>query len=154
MIDSSMRVAKKPLPIPIPKVRKEFIPILLIGAVVIIAFIVISIIPFAEGCGYDKSCFIDAANKCEETVVREDLDGSTILYRSTENCAIIKEFEDFSGSEPEEVQLLFEGKQMSCTYTMDNLNEDFVSLVGGIEFCDGELKQAIYELRLAQIALS
>ncbi len=152
-INSSMKIAEK-TKIRFPKLNKEVYAILGVIAVIVIAVIVLSFIPFGQGCGYDKQCFINAANNCESTVLREDLEGSTILYRSTEDCAVIKEFEEFSGSEPAEIQLLFADKEMACTYEKNNLNEDFVSLVGGIEYCDGELKDSIYELRLAQIALS
>jgi hypothetical protein len=153
-IDSSLKQARGPLHIHIPKTKRELIPIIGIGFVIIIAFIIISVIPTTEGCGYDKACFIAKANNCEESVVREDLQGSTILYKSSNDCVITKSFEEFSESEPEEIKLLFGNKDMACTYEKNNLNEDFVSLVGGIEFCDGELKDSIYELRLAQIALS
>jgi hypothetical protein len=154
MIDSSMRIAKKPVPIKMPKIRKELIVVAGVGFVVILAFLIISVIPFTEGCGFDRQCFLDKANNCEASILKEDLQGSIVRYESSTDCKLTKRFERFSDTEPEEIEILFKQKDMTCTYSQGNLDPDLVSLVGGIEFCEGNLKDSIYELRLAQIALS
>jgi len=49
------------------------------------------------------------------------------------------------------VVALFDGREMSCSYENGNFKQELTDgLVGGIEGCSGELKDAIYELRIAQ----
>lgn len=104
----------------------------------------------SEDCGYDKQCFIEQANNCAKTSVKEDIAGSTILYYARE-CKLKKKIDEFAEDEAEEVEAFLRGRTMECMYEQGNFDEELINgLLGGIEQCDGELKEAIYELRIAQ----
>ena len=105
-----------------------------------------------EDCGYNKACFIEKANSCENAVLREKVEDTETTVRFTaKGCNLVKTIESFDKAEPEEVVALFDGKEMSCGYERGAFIDDLTDgLVGGIEGCSGELKDAIYELRIAQ----
>ncbi len=104
----------------------------------------------AVDCGYDKQCFISSVGDCGKATLLEDMQGSTIKYY-TRDCVLKKKIDEFSQSEPEDVVAFLEGRTMSCPYQQGNFNEELINgILGGIENCDGELKEAIYELRIAQ----
>jgi hypothetical protein len=110
--------------------------------------------PGQQDCGRSSQCFIKAANKCKDSVFRQNLEGSVIEYISSVDCDVTKQFKSFAATEPQEIVTLFQGLQMKCGYDKGNFNTATVeSLVGNIENCDGLLKDAIYELRIAQIEL-
>ena len=126
---------------------------------VFLAIVVIAVIAvlFAsskpQGCSRD--CFIKKADNCENAVLREKLaNTTTIIKYKAENCNLIKTIESFDKAEPEEIISLFKGKEMSCSYEKNDFNEEIINgLVGGIEDCSGDLKDAIYELRIAQYGM-
>ncbi|MBI2136407.1 hypothetical protein HYU06_05010 [Candidatus Woesearchaeota archaeon] len=120
-----------------------------------------------KDCRQDKNCFIAEARKCNGAVYSQDLEGSVIEFSSGEftaeeaaaavdngNCILTKRFKSFSAAEPKEIKDLFEDLEMTCSYRKESFNQSVVNdLVAGIETCDGLLKDAIYELRIAQIEL-
>ncbi len=120
-----------------------------------------------KDCKQDKNCFIAEARKCNDAVYSQDLEGSVIEFSSGEftaeeataaedngDCIITKRFKTFSAEEPQEIKYLFEDLEMTCSYKKESFNQSVVNdLVAGIETCDGLLKDAIYELRIAQIEL-
>ena len=129
--------------------------IFLVIAVIVVIIIIYLVIPKATNCDYDKACFIEKANNCERAIVRDTIgDGSIVKYTS-KDCILTKAFDEFSETEPEEVTSFFEKKEMTCSYTQGNFDPVLVeSLPSGIDDCEGELKDAILELRIAQLTLS
>jgi len=94
--------------------------------------------------------FIAKANNCApgETVI--DVHGSKLKI-SAEDCLLQKEFISFSKSEPDEIIQLFSGKSMTCPYDAGTLTKDSLGFTYAIESCSGDLKDAVYMLRRAQI---
>ena len=144
------------------EVQEEFLGIrakrrrILISTILVIVLIGIIYIIFSlfsiKSCDTEQ-CFIERANLCKQTTFEQDFAGSTVLY-TTKDCVLTKEITEFSGDEPIEIVELFKGKKMQCYYEKDNFNELLIEdLTSGIEDCEGELKDAIYELRIAQLAL-
>jgi hypothetical protein len=133
----------------IPKVTAAIIILILIIALPVYFFW-----PKSADCGQDKVCFIDKANNCGKAAVRETIGTGTIITYATNNCVLTKSVETFAGDEPEDVVTFFKGKSMSCEYekgSFDSILVDGIST--GIDLCEGDLKDAILELRLAQISL-
>lgn len=117
---------------------------------VVIVSVVLILLNTTADCGYDKVCFAEKANNCENSVVRDMIANGSIVRYTSKGCAVIKTIEKFSEEEPEEVVSFFEDKEMTCTYEQYNFDEALIeNLVGGIDTCSGNLKDAIYELRLA-----
>ena len=113
-----------------------------------------------KDCGNDKSCFLAEAKRCNDAVYEQELEGSVIGFSSAKksdeenSCMIRKKFKSFSVNEPKEIKDLFQDLEMECTYKKESFDQNVVNdLVAGIEKCDGLLKDAIYELRIAQIEL-
>lgn len=97
-------------------------------------------------CREDEECFVSQAEKCRPAVMFQDFSGSTLKYTS-ENCVLVKEFDKFSEDEPLEVRELLEGKTMECKYREGDFNSILVKgLTEGIEKCEGDLKDAIYDV--------
>lgn len=144
-----------PAGLPFPLIRQALlilIPIILLVALWFLA------VPLFSGvsadCSYDKECFYNQANQCEESSVLEEIGSSILEYRSYSDCTITKQFRTFGKEEPEAVTRFFRGKQMVCKYPQGRLRKDIVgSLVGGIESCTGLLKDAVYELEYARLQL-
>lgn len=131
------------------------------GLVYIIALVVLAgIITFViallhqvgyKDCGYDRECFIKAANKCQEATLRQNNAG--IIRFDTANCALKKTIETFAPDEVNSVKLLFQGKTMSCKYDKGTFDEELLDgIAGGLGLCTGELSDAVYALRLAQVS--
>ena len=114
---------------------------------VIIIILVITILFFLpKNCDYDKQCFIDNAIEGNRVFVKEDVAGSTLKYTTNGNI-LTKEFVKFSEDEPEEVIILLKNKKITCNF--DVFNEDLIDgIFGGIENCEGELIDTIYELEI------
>lgn len=108
-------------------------------------------IPRDKNCS-DIECFFEAANECKDARIQIKAEGSTLEFTS-KDCMLTKEIVDFSEDEPEVIVNLFKGKTMSCSYEKNFLDREWLSLLGGIENCQGELKELIYEVRLAQLEL-
>ena len=104
----------------------------------------------AIDCNTDKACFNDYANDCTSAMVREDISGSTLLYTSTNDCRVIKEFEKFGSIEPREVVSFFKGMSMTCDYTQGSYPAQITGgFVAGLEYCAGSLKNAVLEVEYA-----
>lgn len=127
-------------------------------AVVIMGFLFIILIVMiftgTEDCGTDADCFIERANECNSARFEGTIGDGTIVEYSVEDCVLTKKISEFSDTEPEEVKSFFGEKEMICEYEKGNFNEDLIDgLSLGIDECEGELKDAIIELRLAQLSL-
>ena len=117
-----------------------------------------------KDCSQDKNCFIAEAKKCNDAVYQQPLEGSIVEFSSSKiketkesesnNCVIKKRFKSFAESEPKEIKDLFKDLEMTCSYKKESFDAALANdLIAGIETCDGLLKDAIYELRIAQIEL-
>jgi hypothetical protein len=147
MANKDMRTAE--VPYSIPKIAGAILVL-----IIIIAGAVYLVLPKAVDCGNDKSCFIINANECKSAVLREDIAAGTTVKYSAKACVLSKSIETFSIAEPEEVVSFFQGKQMTCAYTQNNFDSTLLDgLSTGMENCEGDLKDAITELRLAQLSL-
>lgn len=121
---------------------------ILIGVIILIYIF----IPKTTDCKTDKICFVEKANECKKAVLRDTIvEGTTVKY-TTKNCILTKTIEEFSEAEPEEVTTFFKDKEMACPYTKTAFDASWIEgLSFGIEQCEGQLKDAILELRLAQL---
>jgi hypothetical protein len=95
----------------------------------------------------EKACFIAAANDCKELNVTIQEDIGTFRYSSSPDCIFKKTLVSMNGTESREIRNLLEGKNMTCIYTKGNFDHRLVTtLIGGIEYCRGELKDNLARL--------
>lgn len=119
----------------------------------ILFIILILLLTGSKDCEFDQTCFIAKANACEKASLKENVEGSIAEYK-TNNCILTKEIIEFSENEPEQVKDFFKNKKMTCEHIKNNFDITLIQGVStNINDCEGELKNAIIELRLAQIQL-
>ncbi len=95
----------------------------------------------------DPACFTTRAQECLPTVFKQIEVGSEVTYKIQE-CVLTKELTKFSDAEPVTVRNFFTGKTMRCAYERNNFDRALAqSLLGGLERCDGSLKEAIVQLQ-------
>jgi hypothetical protein len=95
----------------------------------------------------EKACFIAAANDCKDlnVTIREDI--GTFRYSSSPDCIFKKTLVSMNGTESREIRNLLEGKNMTCIYTKGKFDQRLVTtLIGGIEYCRGDLKDNLARL--------
>jgi len=110
---------------------------------------------FPKGVNCDDSaCFEQRANNCEVVEMQGTIGDGTIVKYEAQDCVLTKSISSFSETEPQEVIDFFGEKKMTCEYSKDNFDETWVQgLALGVDSCDGELKDSIIELRIAQLSL-
>ena len=114
--------------------------------IIIVASLFVFLFPLSKDCGYDKQCFIENAVKGNSVFVKEEVVGSTLEYSLSGNI-LTKRFIVFDPTEPKEVQDLLKGKEMICIF--DVFDETLIDgIFGGIEYCEGNLKDVVYELSI------
>jgi len=97
----------------------------------------------------EQAAVIAAANNCTDSGVTITDAVGTFRYTTTTNCSFTKTLVQLNASEMQEMKTLLEGKNMTCWYTKGNFDPRLVtSLVGGIEYCSGDLKDDITRLML------
>jgi hypothetical protein len=102
--------------------------------------------PPAPACN-DKACFIAAANKCENMSLTLTEDAGVFNYASSENCTFTKTLVSPDASETPDMKKLLEGKSMTCNYEKGKFDARLAnSLIYGMEFCEGDLKEILAEL--------
>lgn len=95
----------------------------------------------------EKACFIPAANDCRDLNVTIQEDIGTFRYSSSPDCIFKKTLVSMNGTESREIRNLLEGKNMTCIYTKGKFDQRLVTtLIGGIEYCRGELKDNLARL--------
>ena len=95
----------------------------------------------------EKACFIAAANDCRDLNVTIQEDIGTFRYSSSPYCIFTKTLVSLNGTESREVRNLLEGKNMTCIYTKGKFDHRLVTtLIGGIEYCRGDLKDNLARL--------
>ena len=115
--------------------------------IAVLILVLIGIIGWSSqsiNCGYDKTCFIEQANNGNSVKVQEDFAGSTLEYRYKDG-ELTKEIIAFSEDEPQEVVDLLKGKTLTCP--AEGIVDEYIdSLLSGIEFCEGDLKDIVYDI--------
>jgi len=93
-----------------------------------------------------KDCFITKANDCEEVNITVSENFGTVSYASS-GCVFTKTMQGVSANETAEIRELFDGKSLTCTYEKGNFDPRWInSLVFGIEYCQGDLKDRIVDM--------
>lgn len=121
------------------------------GIGLLIAFVLFGLTS-SQGCeGID--CFVATANECGKATYYE-MFSETEMEFSTADCVLTKKVSSFASTETEEVIELFSGKEMNCPYEKGNFPTEWMEgIASGMEDCQGELKETIYEVQLAQYVL-
>jgi hypothetical protein len=97
----------------------------------------------------EKAAFIAAANNCTNTTAVITDDVGTFQYSSSDNCTFTKTLVQLNGTEMQEMKTMLEGKSMTCNYAQGSFDPRLVtSLVGGTEYCSGDLKDDITNMML------
>ena len=145
-------------PTPMGKFQKPANKVLYFGiggiilAIVAVAAIMF-LVPFKTDCEFDTACFFEKANNCEAARFSEDIEGSLVEFTISTNCVLTKKITQFSDAEPPEIVALFGDKEMSCSYTKGAFDVGYTTFLGNVNLCRGDLKEAIYELRIAQFEI-
>ena len=129
----------------------RWLVVLLIGAAILVGILLVALPREAISCA-DDTCFTDAANACAPATLRLSTTSNAIYAFESKSCTVTKRIESF-GNEPRAVQDLFASKDMTCAYEKNAFDPALLTLAGGLESCNGPLKEAIVELRVAQAAL-
>jgi hypothetical protein len=99
------------------------------------------------GPGQDQAAFIASANDCQDANLTVSEDVGTFRYTSSQGCIFTKTLVRLNASETQAMKTMLEGKSMTCSYTKGNFDPRLVtSLVGGMEYCTGDLKDATAQL--------
>lgn len=121
--------------------------------VVIIVVLLIFFVPYMIGvkeCS-DNECFITEANQCNPAFLVVDDEGTVYEYKSFTDCTLTKSITKVSDAEPFMIKELFTEKSMTCSYDKGAFDEKWLTtLLGGLDQCTGQLKEALYELTIAQ----
>ena len=115
-------------------------------------------------CGQNKERFLRFSRAGWSATVTERFAGGMVRYHYSPALAsstgrpaaaiLTKTVESLHESEPREMVELLVGKSMSCAVSEEvDLRELVAGLLSGIRHFQGELKEAIFELRLAQLIL-
>jgi ABC-type Zn2+ transport system substrate-binding protein/surface adhesin len=71
----------------------------------------------------------------------------TFSYTSTTGCTVVKTLVRLNASESLGMKSMLEGRNMTCSYAKGNFDPRLVtSLVGGMEYCNGDLKDNLAKL--------
>ena len=97
----------------------------------------------------DLSNFIAAANDCRDMNQTVTNGVGTFTYTSTSGCVFIKTLDHLNATESRGMKNMLEGKNMTCSYTKGAFDSRLAtSLVGGMEYCNGDLKDSLAELMI------
>jgi len=103
--------------------------------------------PASGNLSPEQAAFIAAANKCSETNMTTTGIAGTFTYSVSSDCTFTKTLVRLNESETLGMKTMLEGKNMTCVYTKGNFDSRWVtSLVGGMEYCNGDLKDALAKL--------
>ncbi|MEM3164511.1 MAG: hypothetical protein QXO51_03670 [Halobacteria archaeon] len=101
--------------------------------------------PTASECAA-KGCFVAAANLCKAATVTVSESFGTMRY-SSNDCALTKSVVAPAPGERPELKTLLQGASMTCAYERGKFDRTWVdSLLAGVEFCEGGLKDLIADL--------
>ncbi|MBT3408736.1 hypothetical protein HN415_08730 [Candidatus Woesearchaeota archaeon] len=107
-----------------------------------------------ENCS-DLDCFLEKANKCEKSSYIYD--NNEIIFEVSSNkfgdntCQLTKKVIGLPSLEPSIIKEAILNKELKCIYNMDEFNQKWINtLLGGLNDCEGELKNSLYEIAIAQ----
>jgi hypothetical protein len=104
-------------------------------------------LPASGNPGPEQAAFIAAADKCSETSMTATGIAGTFTYSVSPDCTFTKTLVRLNETESQGMKTMLEGKNMTCVYTPGNFDSRWVtSLVGGMEYCNGDLKDALANL--------
>ena len=139
---------------PIKSRLMKGLPILIVSLIVIfgvLLFIIFGLPKISLSDCDTKDCFIKNANDCKAAKFVVDDDGTLYEFISSGDCTLTKTITKVSLNEPEPIRDLFIDKSLVCQYEKSDFNDKWIStLLGGLEECTGPLKEALYELTIAQ----
>lgn len=103
--------------------------------------------PASGNPGPEQAAFIAAANDCKDMNLTDNEDIGTFYLTSSQGCVFTKTLIHLNDSEMQGMKTMLEGTNMTCSYTQGNFDSRWVtSLVGGMEYCNGDLKDALAKL--------
>lgn len=131
------------------KVWQGLFVIFILGMLIFIFFINID-----RNCKNDQTCFLEATKRCRAATVEVEENGNIFTYsiigKGKDSCIISVDATDINGNF--NTVELFSGKQMICDVPKTVLQESLIGDVPGlIDYCNGELKEAMYELIISKI---
>ena len=129
--------------------RHAFIIFLVIILPGIVTVLLYSVFTGPVDCGTDMECFSERAMRCEHVLGEIDIQGS-VLALQARDCVLDKRIRSFDPSEPPEIQALLGNTSMRCPYPEGAFDTALLSLGGALYACEGELKDAVAALQLAQ----
>lgn len=134
--------------------KRNFKKVLIFFGVFVSLFIMFLLIDYFAGGSTkctDMNCFIVKASQCKAATYEEVSDIGTISYsvksESSGNCTLTKKILELSENEDAFLKKILEDKKMQCPYSQGEFNSQWTSsMVEGIEYCNGELRDAIGQL--------
>ncbi len=103
----------------------------------------------------DVGCFIARANQCKTVTYDETTDIGKISYSvdgyktAGTYCVMTKEIVELSDNDDAFLKTALEKKTMECVYSPYKFNGQWVtSMIEGLEYCSGDLKDAVGQLLL------
>jgi hypothetical protein len=132
------------------KVKKINWPQIIVGLTMILCGMALAIykINYAGLQCDTRECFMAAANECQnvEFISQEKI--GTVQYRS-KDCVFKKTLVRTDGNELPELKALLEGKSLTCEYAVGQFDKRWMTtLIYGINYCEGDLKENIGSLLL------
>lgn len=100
----------------------------------------------------DTNCLTAAAEACQDAVYYQDVEGTKVKYE-IKGCTLTKTITEFGPKEPQELRDLLSDKSLDCLYEKGNFDKSWIDVFGGLDKCNGNLKDTVYELRMAQYNL-
>lgn len=103
-----------------------------------------------KNCKQDQACFYEAAKKCKPAKLIAVKNGNYYDYvikgKRGSNCLVYIDLKKMAPGSALDLKALFEGKDMECRVPLSELEQtSFAELKGFINYCHGDLKEAIYE---------
>jgi len=101
----------------------------------------------------DLGCFITKANQCASATYQTITGIGTINYSVKSvaggSCVLTKQLVKVNPNENAVLKKVLENKQLECIYAKGQLNGQwFISMIEGLDNCDGDLKDVIGQLLL------
>ena len=93
-----------------------------------------------------ESCFIKAANRCWPAVYQTKIETVKLRF-TTEDCELKKEVIAVEATEPESIQKLFKGAEMTCQYEEGKFDKRYIEQISyDILTCEGSLVDAVKKI--------
>ncbi len=103
----------------------------------------------------DESCFDSAARACRPATYLKENNGNVfkyeIIYSLGSNCRLDISVVEIGKNTPKDIARLFEGKKMECRVPKQSFSSEFLKLNSALDYCHGQLKEAMYELMLQRL---